>query len=1626
MFKILNRNREVVGLITSPINPVIDDNLVGMNELRFSVPASQEGLELEGYIRIENEHEYVIKEISTHGHNREVIAIMNVEELIGKVWTTFRSIDMYPTDCIREIVAGTGWTVVDNCPPNKRRNLYGTQISSWDLIFLACDVWGIEVKFDTHNKVITTQEKRGTDRGTYFMSDLNLKQLMHDSHTHKLITRVIPIGKDGLTIESVNGGKNYISNHSYSNKVITGIWQSDRYTKAEDLKEDATKYLEEMCIPYESYECNVSDLYRLEGNPNFEFNVGDVIYLIDNITKKKIQQRIIKHTKNLTSPDKDTINLANKSMSFTDYYKRLQLISNMTEQAIGSDGLISNGSIESVDADKIVGEIKANSLDVDTIISEHIKAEQILAGHIKADQIYGEHIVSDEIDTRHLKADSIKTNHISAGQINAGHIQAGAIQSGHIDVGSVNAGHIQTGSITAGSGIIADGAIGSAQISSLDANKINAGEIDTSKVKIKGENGFLFIENNTLYVVDNNKKIRCELGVIENNSKSNTNYGFVVRGADGQTIMLDHNGVHNAGITDGAIDNRKVSENANISGKKLDIDSVIKTINEDGSVTIQGTKVQVGNTTLDVKLSEQNNLITEQGQRLDTQQSEITANTNAIKLKVDNQTYTADKNEINTKLNKATSDISVMKGQIALKVEQTDIENAVDELEGTVDQKIKDAKAEIKVTTDSISQRVSSNESTTSTLSTKVTTIEGTANTANSNATNALNKANTATTTANSASSNATSALNKANSAIEKADDAKDTADTAIETAEGANTTAGNALSTANTASQKVVAVEKEVTSTKSKVATLETNLDSITQRVSSNETTTSTLTTTIESVKTTANNANTNASNALDKANTASTNASNAVTTANKANTTASTASTNATTALNTANSANTLANTANNTANTNKNNITTLQTTVTTTNNKVAELTTNLDGITQRVSSTESTVSSHTTQLGTVDSRINTAKNSAISTASSDATKKANNALASAKTDATTKANNALADAKTYTNGQITTVNQTINNKVAEIKTTTDSITQRVASAESTLQTTTTTANNALNNTDNIWSKDYSVNTATILPIKEFNGVANLNAKYWYEVEGFIDSTGTNNGAMVIFKGNGTSFELEKIFEKGTGSNHVKLFLDNGIPSVSLYNHTSKYLVRCRVKRMPRNVSTTSSLQRTKNQVATIETNLSSITSRVSSVENTTTTINKNITNLQSRMSTAESKITDTAITNTVKKNFYTKTETDSQITSKGYQTASQVQQTVDKLEVKFEESGGYNLIRNSAFKNGTDGWIAYANNASGTASMSVRNASASDEWVLNNRNSLEFRVTGLDSRYNREINCGFTYLSVDCVPNKQYTFACLLSAHRVQTLFIEIHEISKVDNSTVKVHQTTCTPKSGGKNRNNWNRIYFPFTISNSNTNRFAVRVFMNNWNDASSNSVYLWMTEAMVTVGGEDLPYTPNADELYAGITAIDKDGIKVTHSDGTYSKMGKDGFEWFNGQTGNKYHCLMYGGEYECSSQETRTVTLPAEFRGKPFKVISTIKRIRTIADIYVHQWPILTFHAITENINHANGTFNVYASVRALNYTKTNEGTWGALVGDGSQNSATEDASEKGHIKTTVAFWAFV
>lgn len=145
-----------------------------------------------------------------------------------------------------------------------------------------------------------------------------------------------------------------------------------------------------------------------------------------------------------------------------------------------------------------------------------------------------------------------------------------------------------------------------------------------------------------------------------------------------------------------------------------------------------------------------------------------------------------------------------------------------------------------------------------------------------------------------------------------------------------------------------------------------------------------------------------------------------------------------------------------------------------------------------------------------------------------------------------------------------------------------------------------------------------------------------------------------------------------------------------------------------------------------------------------------------------------------------------------------------------------------------------------------------------------------------------------------------------------------------------------------------------------------------------------------------------------------------DYSKWTHSDGSWTKVDANGMTWSKGNTSSGYHCLLYAGEYTCASEQTVTITLPSEFKGKPFKVVTAIKRIYISEDQFATgcMFPLLSFYAECENINHSNGTFTVYASIRAWN--RTSYGGWGQLIGNGTT------AGEREALKPVVAYWVFV
>ena len=182
--------------------------------------------------------------------------------------------------------------------------------------------------------------------------------------------------------------------------------------------------------------------------------------------------------------------------------------------AVGWNGSVSAGSIVGVIAP---GNIAAESITAAKLAAGAVTAEKIAAGAITAGKIAAEAVTADEIAANAITADKIAAGSVTAdkiaagavtaekieaGAIDADRIAAGAVTAEKIEAGAVNAGHIAAKTITAESGIIADGAIGTAQIADgsitaakvveLNADVIKAGTLSAERLVIVGEDGIIY------------------------------------------------------------------------------------------------------------------------------------------------------------------------------------------------------------------------------------------------------------------------------------------------------------------------------------------------------------------------------------------------------------------------------------------------------------------------------------------------------------------------------------------------------------------------------------------------------------------------------------------------------------------------------------------------------------------------------------------------------------------------------------------------------------------------------------------------------------------------------------------------------------------------------------------------------------------------------------------------------------------------------------------------------------------------------------------------------------------------------------------------------------------------------
>ncbi len=297
----------------------------GDKELSFEYPANGAMVDLlkeEYYIRTK-EDEFVLKAVEAGEQCNKYTATLNVEELEGQSFPYgFASQEQTIKACLTFAFEGTGWTV-GTCTVTKRRTIdIEEATTAWGVLQSCLSTYRCECEIDTLQKRINIYAQIGRDRGCYFVEGLNLRKLTATSDTYEFYTRIIPIGKDGITIKWLHG-KEYLENYQYSSKVKTYTWKDERYTNTTSLMEDAEAKLEELSKPYKVYAADVVDLVK--ANPEYknilDFGIGDTVMMVSKHPRMREKQRIVKIVEYPETPEKNTVELSNTTKTFAEVQK---------------------------------------------------------------------------------------------------------------------------------------------------------------------------------------------------------------------------------------------------------------------------------------------------------------------------------------------------------------------------------------------------------------------------------------------------------------------------------------------------------------------------------------------------------------------------------------------------------------------------------------------------------------------------------------------------------------------------------------------------------------------------------------------------------------------------------------------------------------------------------------------------------------------------------------------------------------------------------------------------------------------------------------------------------------------------------------------------------------------------------------------------------------------------------------------------------------------------------------------------------------------------------------------------------------------------------------------------------
>lgn len=302
--------------------------------------------------------------------------------------------------------------------------------------------------------------------------------------------------------------------------------------------------------------------------------------------------------------------------------------------------------------------IKADELDVVQANIETAVITNLQAKFVTAEYLTANYATIENLKAATARIETLETNSLTANSAVITQLTGGVANINTILFGSASGGSLSTEFSNSVVSMIGDAQIKSAMIKDISADKLTSGKIYTNQVEIVSRTGNLDIADNTIQIKDGKKVVRVQIG-----KDASGDYNIYIWDKNGKLMFDPLYGVQEDGIKKAIIRNDMISDTANISGKKIDIASLISTINEDGSSTLNASKIYIDadKQTLDISFKS----ITE---KTETAVSDLKNLTSSVAI-------------VQNTVNAQGTQITNLQGQINTKIWQQDITTAVTSLE---------------------------------------------------------------------------------------------------------------------------------------------------------------------------------------------------------------------------------------------------------------------------------------------------------------------------------------------------------------------------------------------------------------------------------------------------------------------------------------------------------------------------------------------------------------------------------------------------------------------------------------------------------------------------------------------------------------------------------------------------------------------------------------------------------------------------------------------------------------------------------------------------------------------------------------------------------------------------------